>query len=216
MARYESKQRRTILEAAIAVFSDKGLGGATIRRVAAKAGVNSALSYYYFENKQKLFEETIRLVVSDFLLILARPHKPFANARDRIVFLVNAIFDYYSGRRERMRLMINVFNLHPGLMAGILQEFIKDRKVLPLSILQEGIIRGEIRSFAPIQLWWSLLGMCFFTLQADEIASRFDKKVLPWDLPRFEERKKQVINILLSGLAVNKKAGRKNNRGSFQ
>ena len=77
MSRLNSKQRHAILEAAVAVFAATGLDGATIRMVGRKAGVNSALIYYYFENKEQLFEEAIRMVADDFLLVLGRHKKPF-------------------------------------------------------------------------------------------------------------------------------------------
>ena len=93
MGRYNSSQKHAILEAAVVVFAEKGLEGATIRLVGQKAGVNSALIYYYFENKQKLFEEAIRMVFSDFLMMLDSHKKHFENARARIDFLVNGIFD---------------------------------------------------------------------------------------------------------------------------
>lgn len=208
MGRYDSGQKRRILEMAIAVFADRGLEGATIRLVGQKAGVNSALIYYYFENKQKLFEEAIRLVFSDFLLMLASHKKHFKNARARIDFLVNGIFDYYETRRARMRLMMQVFNLHIRLLAEIILDVLKQKQVLPLAVLQEGILRKELKPFAPLQLWWNLLGMCIFTIQAEEIALRLNQKNISRDLPLLPilpERKKQIIELLLSGLAVPQK-----------
>jgi len=208
MGRYDSSQKRAILEAAVVVFAAKGLEGATIRLVGRKAGVNSALIYYYFENKQKLFEEVIRMVFSDFLLMLGSHKKPFENAHARIVFLVNGIFDYYEARRERMRLMMQVFNLHIRLLADIILEVLKQKKVLPLAVLQEGIMRKEFRPFSPLQLWWNMLGMCIFTIQAEEIAARITQKKISPDLPllpTLPERKNQIVELLLSGLAVSKK-----------
>lgn len=202
MGRYDSSQKRRILETAIAVFADKGLEGATIRHVGQKAGVNSALIYYYFENKQQLFEEAIRMVFSDFLLMLGRHKKPFENARARIDFLVNGIFDYYETRRARMRLMIQVFNLHIQLLAEIIFGVLRQKPAFPLAVLQDGIRRKELKPFSPIQLWWNILGMCIFTLQAKEIAERLEKKGLPWRVPSFSERKRQIVELLLSGLTV--------------
>lgn len=205
MGRYDSSQKRAILEAAVAVFAAKGLEGATIRLVGRKAGVNSALIYYYFENKQKLFEEVIRMVFGDFLLVLARHKKPFKNAHARIAFLVNGIFDYYETRRERMRLMMQVFNLHVRLLAEIIFDVLRQKQVLPLAVLQEGILRQELKPFAPLQVWWNLLGMCTFTIQAEEIATQLGQKKISWDLPPLLERKKQIIALILSGLAISPK-----------
>jgi len=204
MGRYDSSQKRAILEAAIAVFAEKGLEGSTIRLVGRKAGVNSALIYYYFENKQKLFEEVIRMVFGDFLLMLGSQKKPFENARARITFLVNGIFDYYETRRDRMRLMMQVFNLHIRLLADIILEVLKQKEVLPLAVLQEGILRKELTPFSPLQLWWNLLGMCIFTIQAEEIVTRLNQKNISRDLPLLPplpERKKQIVELLLSGVA---------------
>ncbi len=202
MGRYDSGQKRIILEAAICVFAGLGLEGATIRRVGKKAGINSALIYYYFENKQKLFEEAIRMVVGDFLLMLGRSRPPLENARDRIAFLVNGIFDYYETRRERMRLMMQVFNLHIGLLTEIIQDVLKQKNVVPLAVLQEGILRKEFKPFAPLQLWWNLLGMCIFNIQAEEMAARLNQGKISRALPPLPERKNQMIELFLSGLAV--------------
>jgi len=222
MGRYDSSQKRAILEAAVAVFARKGLDGATIRLVGRKAGVNSALIYYYFENKRKLFEEAIRMVFGDFLLMLGSNKKPFESARARIAFLVNGIFDYYETRRERMRLMMQVFNLHVNLLAEIILDVLRSKKAFPLAVLQEGMARKELKPFSPLQLWWNLLGMCIFTIQAQEIVARLSqKKIYPSSpespvacrgvlhrdlplLPPLPERKKEIIELLLSGLAVSK------------
>lgn len=210
MSRIDSKQRRVILEAAVAVFAAAGLDGATIRMVGRKAGVNSALIYYYFENKEQLFEEAIRMVAGDFLRMLARHKKPFAYARARVEFLVNGVFDYYTAHPERMRLMVTVFSLYHGLLAKILRGFLKEQDVAPLTIIKEGIQRGEFKPFAPIQLWWSILGLCIFTMQAREVAARLQKEGLPWQVPPLAERRRQIIEILTSGLAAGGARGRAN------
>ena len=214
MGRYNSSQKRAILEAAIAVFAANGLEGATIRLVGRKAGVNSALIYYYFENKRNLFEEAIRMVMGDFLLMFEKHKKAFATAGERIAFLVNGIFDYYETRPGRMRLMIMVFNLYPQLLIDIILELVRDKEIPPLLILQDGIIRKQLKPFAPIQLWWNILGMCIFTLKAQQIAAQLAGKQIPWSLPSFNERKKQIIELLLSGAAYHNRqlSGKKQER----
>ncbi|MGW6499981.1 TetR/AcrR family transcriptional regulator [Nonomuraea angiospora] len=49
----ESRQR--ILEAARALFREHGYGGTTVRAVAAQAGVDPAMVFYFFKNKQGVF-----------------------------------------------------------------------------------------------------------------------------------------------------------------
>lgn len=207
MGRYDSRQKRAILEAAVNVFAERGLEGATIRLVGREAGSNSALIYYYFENKRKLFEEVIRMVFNDFLAALAGQSAPLENARARINFLVNGIFDYYESRRTRMRLMMQVFNLHADLLTKAVVELLRQREVLPLKVLKDGIALGEFRPFSPLPFWWSLLGMCIFNIQAEEIAVKLGRKKIYPGLPALPERKRQIAELILSGLAVSK-AGR--------
>ncbi|MGV9382355.1 TetR/AcrR family transcriptional regulator [Nonomuraea sp. NPDC003707] len=49
----ESRQR--ILEAARALFREHGYGGTTVRAVAAQAGVDPAMVFYFFKTKQGVF-----------------------------------------------------------------------------------------------------------------------------------------------------------------
>lgn len=52
---FDSKQR--ILEAAKEVFVEKGFEGARVDEIARRAGLNKAMLYYYFENKEHIFKE---------------------------------------------------------------------------------------------------------------------------------------------------------------
>jgi AcrR family transcriptional regulator len=56
-----SDTRSEILAAARAEFSDRGYTAATVRRVAARAGVDPALVYHYFTDKASLFVASIQL-----------------------------------------------------------------------------------------------------------------------------------------------------------
>ncbi|HEU4924714.1 MAG TPA: helix-turn-helix domain-containing protein, partial [Burkholderiales bacterium] len=49
------KTRQKILEAATQEFARYGLGGARVDRIAARAGANKRMLYYYFGDKDDLF-----------------------------------------------------------------------------------------------------------------------------------------------------------------
>ncbi len=57
--------RMKLLDAAAALFADKGFQAVSIRQIALEAGVNSALVSYHFGSKQALFEEIIRIYTAD-------------------------------------------------------------------------------------------------------------------------------------------------------
>jgi hypothetical protein len=46
------RSQKDILDAALVEFTEQGLGGARMDRIAERAGVNKRLIYYYFESKE--------------------------------------------------------------------------------------------------------------------------------------------------------------------
>jgi TetR/AcrR family transcriptional regulator len=58
--RTKSGTKEAILAAAFAEFSDQGLAGARVDRIANLAGVNKAMLYYHFASKENLYHEAIR------------------------------------------------------------------------------------------------------------------------------------------------------------
>jgi TetR/AcrR family transcriptional regulator, cholesterol catabolism regulator len=54
-----------ILVAALDLFAERDLSSVSIREIAAKCGVNVGLIYYYFENKEVLFEASIKQAIQE-------------------------------------------------------------------------------------------------------------------------------------------------------
>src|SRR5919199_393974 len=59
--------RDAILDAAEALFARQGFAATTIKQIGAAAGVNSALLYYYFDDKETLYREMLRRIMSGFV-----------------------------------------------------------------------------------------------------------------------------------------------------
>src|SRR5580658_11231097 len=60
------QSRAKILAAAERAFARHGLAGARTDAIAAEAGVNKALLYYYFKDKEKLYEAVIEGHLREF------------------------------------------------------------------------------------------------------------------------------------------------------
>ena len=116
--RFESKQRARILEAAIKIFAQKGYKGTTIRALGRSAKVNSALIYYYYENKHNLFTESVRMILRGFLQRLYGQHHDFVDARDRLTYMVANFFEFVwlwthmPNPKGLLPLMPYIFNVH--------------------------------------------------------------------------------------------------------
>ena len=92
--------RDAILSAAERVFALRGLAGARTDAIAAAAGVNHALLYYYFRSKEHLYQAVLEDQFAGFntqaLKVLAGP----GPARDVLLRYVSLHFDFMSARRR--------------------------------------------------------------------------------------------------------------------
>lgn len=59
-----TESREAILDAAASRFAGQGFAPTTIKQIAADAGVNSALLYYYFADKEALYGEVVARLIA--------------------------------------------------------------------------------------------------------------------------------------------------------
>src|ERR1700722_20872182 len=88
MVRNAEDTKRRILAAATGEFTEHGIAGARVDRIAAAANSNKAMLYSYFGNKEQLFEAVFALMVT-----AATDAVPF-DARDLPAYAV-AMFERY-------------------------------------------------------------------------------------------------------------------------
>jgi AcrR family transcriptional regulator len=95
-----AETRAAILAAAERVFAEAGLAGARTDAIAAAAGVNKALLYYYFQSKKSLYEAVVEDHFQAFnrqaLEVLAAP----GSARAVLLRYVGLHFDFISARHR--------------------------------------------------------------------------------------------------------------------
>ncbi len=101
-----TKQR--ILEAAAHEFASKGFDGARVDEIARSAGVNKALIYYYYKNKEELltilFLETRDAVVA--LMKSGIMQNIDYTKPDEITRMINAFLDVLEERQDVIRVML--------------------------------------------------------------------------------------------------------------
>lgn len=118
-----------IVEAALAVFTEKGFEGASTRQIAARAGVNHGLIPYYFGTKKKLWQAAVDRAFgemqaeTDALLGADTALTP----RERAARMIRGHVRYVASRPEFVRLMYE-----EGKRRGERMRWIVDRHVQPL------------------------------------------------------------------------------------
>ena len=104
VSRPSAKER--ILEAALEVFSHKGFHPATMDEIAEKAGVGKGTLYRYFETKEKLFAELVRLRLEE----LGTTAGSVIDGRDDVLTMISKYirlyFEFFDRNQRLYRLII--------------------------------------------------------------------------------------------------------------
>jgi len=97
MPRDSEATRTRILDAAIDEFSQHGLAGARIDRIAQTAAANKRSIYVYFESKEKLFDAALHHV-------LTRMIEDVPLTEDDLPGYAGRLFDYHLARPQGFRM----------------------------------------------------------------------------------------------------------------
>src|SRR5215469_2927273 len=85
--------RSTILNSALAEFAAQGLAGARMDAIAAAAGVNKALLYYYFRSKEELYDAVLHEFFQRLHARIGRALDSGTTAGERVLLYARAHFD---------------------------------------------------------------------------------------------------------------------------
>jgi AcrR family transcriptional regulator len=99
MAAKSQDTEKKILEAALALFRERGFGEATMREIAARAGVASGLAYYYFDSKDAIVHAFYQRAKDELSPMLEAAHGERTLA-GRIQALIEAKFTYFAPNRR--------------------------------------------------------------------------------------------------------------------
>jgi AcrR family transcriptional regulator len=168
------RSQNTILAAARDEFAEFGLGGARMDRIAERAALNKRLIYYYFEDKETLFQAVLEQSYRDIRAAEQQLNLLEVPPPDALRRLVEFTWNYYLEHPEFLTLL-NSANLHK---ARHLQESRKARELnSPLiemlaGILERGRRDGSFRGGVdPMQLYISIAGLSYFYLSNNHTLS---------------------------------------------
>jgi AcrR family transcriptional regulator len=161
------RSQAAILAAATQEFAQHGLGGARMDAIAEKAQLNKRLIYYYFQDKDQLFqavlEQSYREIREQERALNLEALEPAAAMRALVEFTWN----YYIAHPEFLTLL-NSANLHRARHLKTSQRArALNSPLIELlgDILERGRKSGQFRGgIDPLQLYISIAGMSYFYL----------------------------------------------------
>ena len=162
------KTRAAILKAALEEFSHEGVAGARTDEIARRAGVNKALLYYYFKDKEGLYAAALEQVFSGLHqkvgAVLERTDLP---PRERLMLYAQTHFDYIASAPVYPRLVQREFMRSTGRTLSPAAGRIMERHVRPFydrleKLILEGAKSGDFRHLDPIHTVTSIIGIIVF------------------------------------------------------
>ena len=164
-ARDPEQTRARILAAAKAEFARAGLGGARVDRIAALAGANKRMLYYYFGNKEALFLAVLESRYAHIRQAEQGLHLGDLEPREGVRRLIAFTWNYYLKHPEFLTLL-NSENLHKA-------RHIKRSKNIPAmhspfvatieDLLKRGVKAGRFkRGVDAVQLYISIASLSYF------------------------------------------------------
>jgi AcrR family transcriptional regulator len=188
----KQQTRAKVLAAARRLFSESGYEGATIRDIAAAAGMSTGAVFANFTDKSDLFGE---IMASDMAALAEAMREAAVRGRgveDALLKAFSAGYAFYKGQLPLARAAFSVSwapqdgqVLRNAPQVDLLHELIAEQLTL-------GVQRGELRQEAEIKLRSQML--------FDAYLSNYPQAIFEgWSLDALQARTRDQIRILLAG-----------------
>lgn len=193
------ESRGAILRAAVDEFAEHGIAGARTDRIAQAAKVNKALLYYYFKDKDALYEAVLDNVFRGMrervLPVLEGDLEP----RDKLLEYVGQYFDYIAANPRFPRVVQSEWmrvgaHASPQMMR-IAREYFAPIYAQMGKLLREGAEKGQLRRVNPIDFLPSLVGIVIFYFST-ATAMKALLNIDPLSKERIQERRKFVLEFV--------------------
>ena len=197
------RNRGRILAAALDEFARYGLGGARVDRIAARAGANKRMLYYYYGNKEDLFLAVLESRYAHIRRAELGLRLGALDPADGIRRLVAFTWQYYLKHPEFLTLL-NSENLHRG------RHIRRSRQIAAMhspliatlrDLLERGAREGKFRrGVDPVQLYISIAGLGYFYLgNRHTLSTIFERDLLA--ARSKAERLKHMTELVLGYLS---------------
>ena len=200
--RHPEKSRAAILRAAVAEFAEHGIAGARTDAIARAARVNKALLYYYFKDKDALYEAVLDHVFGGLRARVMPALESDLAPRQKMLEYVGAYFDYIAAN-PRFPRVVQAESMRAGTASRRMQRVAKEyfrpifRKLS--EVLRSGIAAGEFRAVNPMDFAPTLVGIIIFYFSAAPLMKML-MKIDPLSAERIRERRAFVLEFVSAAL----------------
>jgi TetR/AcrR family transcriptional regulator len=201
------ESRAAILKAAIKEFAREGVAGARTDAIARSAGVNKALLYYYFKDKEALYQAVLDEVFSGAHAAVQGALSQELPPRERLAVYIGAHFDYIASNPLYPRIVHGEFlraGRDPSRMQRVAKQYFQPIFVNIAALLREGTESGDFRAVDPIHFIPSMISVIvfyFITAPITKIMAGRD----PLSPENLAQRRVAVIDFISAALFTRNK-----------
>lgn len=141
--------KQAIRDAAALLFAQKGFAATSTREICQRAGITKPVLYYYFGNKEQLYEEVVLDTYNEYQKELRRAARHGQTPNERLVNVLSAMFSFARHRHNYWRVGFRMV-LAPEKQSPAINyvEMSQADERLLAEIIREGIRRGEMKGQA--------------------------------------------------------------------
>jgi TetR/AcrR family transcriptional regulator len=196
------ESRASILNAAVVEFAEHGIAGARTDTIAREAHVNKALLYYYFKDKDSLYEAVLDHVFGGLRDRIMPVLETTSSPRKKMLDYVGAYFDYIAANPQFPR-VVQAEWMRSGAKSAPMQRVAKKyfRPIFKKAaeVLRLGIAAGEFRPVNPMDFLPSVAAVIVFYFSAAPVIKALTK-VDPLSAQRIRERRRFVLDFISAAL----------------
>jgi len=201
-SRIQAINRGAILKAALDVFSSDGYRGATIDRIAERAGLSKTNILYYFPSKEDIYRTVLQTTIEEWLEPL-QAIDPDGDPIEELRRYISIKLEMSDKNPEGSRLFANEIQRGAPLVLDFLRTDLKALVDEKAQTIRKWISQGEIAAVDPYHLifviWATTQHYADFEVQ---IKALLGSQV---DRPGFRDQAAQaVLSIILNGIRVRK------------
>jgi TetR/AcrR family transcriptional regulator len=193
------ESRAAILRAAVDEFAEHGIAGARTDAIARAAHVNKALLYYYFKDKDALYEAALDHVFSGLRDRVMPVLLSELGPREKMMEYVARYFDYIAANPRFPRVVqAEWMRMAPKgnpQMVRIAREYFSPIYRRVAALLREGAETGEFRDVNPMDFVPTLVGIIIFYFGAAP-AMKALLNADPLSKERLQERREFVLDFI--------------------
>lgn len=197
------ESRAAILRAAAHEFAESGIDGARTDAIAREARVNKALLYYYFKDKETLYDAVLDDAFAGLKTAVFRVLDSDLPPREKVMAYAGAYFDFVASNQMYPRLMQReMMRAREGAsphLDRLIKNYFQPIFVRVGELLRKGIAEGEFRPVNPAHFVPSMVAMIVFYFSGAPVMQKI-VGFNPLTPERIAERRAAVLDFISAAL----------------